>query len=158
MFVVVCGGCGGGDSGAAVFLLLPRAEVPISASSPSLFLHVFLLSVLSSLSMFFSYLLSLYSSGFFFFIHTAKSLKAKNHIVFSYNKENFKKYVLACILVLITSLLKSREFGQYFKNFKKNILFCFSIRDYKFIRKTYSRYYKGISFDDIEQLGFYLIR
>jgi hypothetical protein len=52
-------------------------------------------------------------------MHTAKSLKAKNHIVFSYNK----KYVLACILALITSLLKSREFGQYFKNFKKNILF-----------------------------------
>jgi hypothetical protein len=66
MFIVVCGGCGGGDSGAAVFLLLPRVEVPISASSPSLFLYVFLLSVLSSLSMFFSYLLSLYSSGFFF--------------------------------------------------------------------------------------------
>jgi len=43
-------------------------------------------------------------------MHTAKSLKNKNknHIVFSYNKENFKKnYVLACILALITSLSKS---------------------------------------------------
>jgi hemolysin-activating ACP:hemolysin acyltransferase len=75
-------------------------------------------------------------------MHTAKSAKAKNHMVFSYNKENFKKYVLACILALITSLLKSREFGQYFKN-SKNIyfvLFCFSIKDYEFIHKTYSRY------------------
>jgi hypothetical protein len=52
-------------------------------------------------------------------MHTAKSAKAKNHMVFSYNKENFKKYVLAWILALITSLLKSREFGQYFKNSKK---------------------------------------
>jgi len=62
-------------------------------------------------------------------MHTAKSLKNKNknHIVFSYNKENFKKYVLACILTLITSLLKSRELGQYFKNFKKIYLFSFNI-------------------------------
>jgi len=36
-------------------------------------------------------------------MHTAKS--KKNHIVFSYDKKN-KKYVLACISVLITSLLK----------------------------------------------------
>jgi hypothetical protein len=56
-------------------------------------------------------------------MHTAKSLKEKNHIIFSYNKENFKKNVLACILALITSLLKSRELGQYFKKFKKK--FCF---------------------------------
>jgi len=56
-------------------------------------------------------------------MHMTKSLKAKNHIVFSCNKKNFKKYVLTCILALITSLLKSREFGQYFKNYKKNILF-----------------------------------
>jgi hypothetical protein len=49
-------------------------------------------------------------------MHTAKSFKAKkNHIVFLYNEENFKKYVLACILTLITSFLKSRELNQYFK-------------------------------------------
>jgi len=53
-------------------------------------------------------------------MHTAKSLKEKNYIIFSYNKENFKKNVLACILALIISLLKSRELGQYFKNSKKN--------------------------------------
>jgi len=53
-------------------------------------------------------------------MHTAKSLKEKNYIIFSYNKENFKKNVLACILALIISLLKSRELDQYFKNSKKN--------------------------------------
>jgi hypothetical protein len=74
-------------------------------------------------------------------MHTAKSLKnKKNHIVFSYNKENFKKYVLACILTLITSLLKSQELGQYFKNSKKIILFSFNNWGYDLIRKTYSRY------------------
>jgi hypothetical protein len=43
---------------------------------------------------------------YFVFMHTAKSLKdnkKNHHIVFSYNK---KIYVLACILVLITNLLK----------------------------------------------------
>jgi hypothetical protein len=38
-------------------------------------------------------------------------------------KENFKKYVLTCSLALITSLLKLREFGQYFKNSKKYIFY-----------------------------------
>ena len=41
-----------------------------------------------------------------FFVHTAKSQKLKNHIVFFIQKKN---NVLACILALITSLLKSRE-------------------------------------------------
>ena len=59
-------------------------------------------------------------------MHTVKSLKAKkNHIVFSYNKENFKKYVLACILALITSLLKSRELDQYFKKYPKKYFVLF---------------------------------
>jgi len=53
-------------------------------------------------------------------MHTAKSLKDKknHHIVFSYNKKKsycfffyikhkkFQKYILACILALITSLLE----------------------------------------------------
>ena len=63
-------------------------------------------------------------------MHTAKSLKDKknHHIVFSYNnKKKFQKYVLACILALITSLLEPWELGQYFKkNLKKN-LFSFSL-------------------------------
>jgi hypothetical protein len=43
------------------------------------------------------------------------------------------------MLALITSLLKSRELGQYFKNTQK--IFCFNsfnIWDYKFIRKISS--------------------
>jgi len=58
-------------------------------------------------------------------MHTAKSLKAKKLIFYFHTtKKTSKKNVLACILALITSLLKSREyFGQYFKNPKK--LFCF---------------------------------
>jgi hypothetical protein len=45
-------------------------------------------------------------------MHTVSSFKAKkNHIVLSYNNKNFKKYILACILILITRLLKSGEFG-----------------------------------------------
>jgi len=60
-------------------------------------------------------------------MHTAKSLK-KHYTIFSYNKENFKYiyiYVLACILHLITSLLKSRELSQNFKNSKKNYFVFF---------------------------------
>jgi hypothetical protein len=57
--------------GAAVFLLLPRTEVPIPVSSPPLFPSIFLLLVLSSLSLFFSSILSLYFSvlfSLFFFL------------------------------------------------------------------------------------------
>jgi len=57
----------------------------------------------------------------------SKIIIIKNHIVFEYNKENFKNMILACILALITSLLKSRELGQYFKNSKKIISFSFNI-------------------------------
>jgi hypothetical protein len=61
----------------------------------------------------------------FWFHAYGQSLKAKkkNHIVFSYNKENFKQYILACILAFATSLLKSRELGQYFKKNSKKIFF-----------------------------------
>jgi len=75
-------------------------------------------------------------------MHTAKSLEAKNHIVFFIQQTKLKKknIILACILALITSLLKSWELGQYFKKKSKNILFCFNVWDYEFIRKTYSWY------------------
>jgi len=58
-------------------------------------------------------------------MHTAKSLKDKKKIISFFYTENTKiqKYVLACILALITSLLKAWELGQYFKNSKK--IFCF---------------------------------
>jgi hypothetical protein len=85
-------------------------------------------------------------------MHTAKYFKDKknHHIVFSYKKksycffihktQNIQKYVLACTLALITSLLEPWELGQYFKNSKKIFLSSFSIWDYEFIRKTYSWY------------------
>ena len=44
-------------------------------------------------------------------------------IISYFHTTKIKKFVLACILALITSLLKSRELGQHFKNSKKN-LFC----------------------------------
>jgi hypothetical protein len=58
-------------------------------------------------------------------LHTAKSLKAKNSysIFIQQRKLQKKKKALACILALITSLLKSRELGQYFKKIQK--IFCF---------------------------------
>ena len=58
-------------------------------------------------------------------MYTAKFLKEKKNISYFHKKKN-QKYVLACILTLITSLLKSWELGQYFKNSKKIILFSFS--------------------------------
>ena len=71
-------------------------------------------------------------------MHTTKSLKEK--IILYFHTTKIQKYIFACILVLITSLLKSRELGQYFKNFKKIILFSFSIWGYDLIRKTYFGY------------------
>jgi hypothetical protein len=77
-------------------------------------------------------------------MHTAKSLKdkKKNHIVFLYKKHKKKnqKYVLACILALITSLLEPWELGQYFKNSKKKNCFLLISGIMNFTRKMYSRY------------------
>jgi hypothetical protein len=78
-------------------------------------------------------------SKVFVFIHTAKYLKEKK-IISYFHTTKIQKYVLACILALITSLLKSQELGQYFINSKKIILFSFSIWGYDLIRKTYSEY------------------
>jgi len=43
-------------------------------------------------------------------------------------------------LAVTTSLLEPRELGQYFKNFKKIIVFSFSIWGYNLIRKMYFEY------------------
>jgi hypothetical protein len=48
-------------------------------------------------------------------MHTAKSFKNKKSYCIFIQQRKFQKYVLACILALITSLLKSQELGQYFK-------------------------------------------
>jgi hypothetical protein len=73
-------------------------------------------------------------------MHTAKSLK-KIHIVFSNNKIS-KKKVLVCILVLITSLLKSRELTNISKIPKK--LFCFLLISE--VTTLYVRYIPDIKF------------
>jgi hypothetical protein len=60
------------------------------------------------------------------FMHTVKSLKAKKSISYFHTiKKTSKKNILACILVLITSLLKSRELDQYFKKIQTIFFFCF---------------------------------
>jgi hypothetical protein len=48
--------------------------------------------------------------------------------------------------------IKVTRTGQYFKNFKKNILFSFNIWGYDLIRKTYSGY--KILLLMLERLGF----
>jgi len=59
------------------------------------------------------------------FVHTTKCLKAKkNHIVFFHTPKN---NVLACILALITSLLKSREHWPKFQKQQKFDFVCLSI-------------------------------
>ena len=105
-----------------------------------IFSHIFL-SILINIGLFFIYCkntnpilkYSVFVKKMFFFVSCIRlslSKLKKNHIVFSYNKENFKQYILACILALVTSLLKSREVGQYFKNKLKNIyIFCFNVWD-----------------------------
>ena len=73
-------------------------------------------------------------------MHTTKSLKAKKfHIVFSYNKEKSKK-CFSMHFDFNNQFIKVTRIWPIFQKFQKNILFCFSIRDYEFIRKTYSRY------------------
>jgi hypothetical protein len=69
-----------------------------------------------------------------------------------------KNNVLACILALITSLLKSREYWPKYQKQKK--IFCVVL-----VSGIMNLYVKRIpdikkvfSFDDIEQLGFYPIR
>jgi hypothetical protein len=57
-------------------------------------------------------------------MHTAKCLKNKKNLCYIFiQQRKFQKYVLAYILALITSLLKSREIGQYFKNSKKKLFY-----------------------------------
>jgi hypothetical protein len=77
-------------------------------------------------------------------MHTANSLKNKSYCIFTHTHTHTQnensKYVLARILALITNLLKSRELSQYFKIFKKIILFSFNIWGYDLIRKTYFGY------------------
>ena len=73
-------------------------------------------------------------------MHTAKCLKTKNSycIFFIHQKKN----VLACILALITSLLKSREHWPKFQKKKQKnfILFISEHPGYDITRNAYSGY------------------
>ena len=72
-------------------------------------------------------------------MHTAKYLKSKKSYRIFHMQKYIYIYILACILALITSLLKSREHWPKSQKITKYfILFDFSIKDYEFIRKSYS--------------------
>jgi hypothetical protein len=62
-----------------------------------------------------------------FCFHAYGQVSQKKNSYHIFIQQKFKKYVLESILALIISLLKSRELGQYFKIFKKLILFSFNI-------------------------------
>jgi hypothetical protein len=78
-------------------------------------------------------------------MHTTKSSKAKkSYCIFMQQRKlqkKKKKYGLACILTLITSLLKSRELDQYLKKIQKYIFFFVLVPGITNLYvKTYSRY------------------
>ena len=54
-------------------------------------------------------------------MHTAKYLKAKKSYCIFHTQQ--KNNVLACILALITSLLKSREYWPKFQKQQKNLFY-----------------------------------
>jgi hypothetical protein len=56
-------------------------------------------------------------------MHTDKSLK-KNHIVFSYNKENFKKICISMHFGFNNQFIKVTRTRSIFQKFQKK-LFCF---------------------------------
>jgi len=61
-------------------------------------------------------------------MHTSKSLQDKKKIItFFLIKKKYKniKYILACILALITSLLEPWELGQYLKKTQKKYFVFF---------------------------------
>ena len=90
----------------------------------------------------------------FFFVHTAKCLKAKKSYCVFYTPKN---NVLACILALITSLLKSREHWPKFQKNNKKFYFVLSFS----IRGTILRVIRIPdikSFSNVRAVRFYPIR
>ena len=74
-----------------------------------------------------------------FCFHAYDQVSKKNHIVFSY-KENFKKICFSMHFNFNNQFIKVMRIRPIFQKTQKYILFCFSIGDYEFIRKTYFRY------------------
>jgi L-fucose mutarotase/ribose pyranase (RbsD/FucU family) len=88
-------------------------------------------------------------------VHSAKCLRAKKlYCVFHTSKNN----VLACILVLISNLLKSIEHWPKYQKQKK--IFCVVLVSgiMNLYVKCIPDIKKVFSFDNIEQLGFYPLR
>ena len=54
----------------------------------------------------------------FFYFHAFGQVSQRKKIMSYFHTTKIQKYVLTCILALITSLLKSRELGQYLKKVK----------------------------------------
>jgi hypothetical protein len=63
-------------------------------------------------------------------VHTAKCLKAKKSYCVFYTQ---KKNVLACILALITSLLKSREHWPKFQKQQKFYFVCLLVSGVRYV-------------------------
>ena len=74
-------------------------------------------------------------------MHTAKSHKnIKKIILYFHITKKISKICISMHFGFNNQFIKSQELGQYFKNFKKIILFSFNIWGYDLIRKTYSEY------------------
>ena len=58
-------------------------------------------------------------------MHSAKSLKEKNHIIFSYNKENFKKKSFSMHFGFNNQFIKVTRTWPIFQKFKKNYFVFF---------------------------------
>jgi hypothetical protein len=72
-------------------------------------------------------------------MHTAKSLK--ENITSYFHTTKIQKLCISMHLGFNNQFIKVTRTRPIFqKNTQKNILFSFNIRDYKFIRKMYSRY------------------
>ena len=92
-------------------------------------------------------------------MHTAKSLKdlkkKQNKSYHIFIQQKFKKNrCSACILTLITSLLKPWKLGQYFKNTQK--IFCFLLvsGNMNLYIKRIPDIKKVVLFLTLERLGF----
>ena len=85
--------------------------------------------------------------------------KKKSHHIFIQQRKLQKKNILACILALITSLLKSRELGQYLKKNPKKLFYFLLISGIAnlYIKRT-PDIKKVVFFFTLERLGFTPLR
>jgi len=85
-------------------------------------------------------------------MHMAKSLKAKNHIVLSYKREN-QKHVLTCILAFNNQFIKVTRTWPIFQEIKKKLVSGITnlyIKRIPILKKVF--------FVDVRMIKFYPIR